>query len=136
MVSSRKLENAIAADLTIKGVPIAQVRCPRGVRLAKGGDFICTVTLEDGQQLPIEVAQRDDRGDVEWHAGALVPVRILEERLERDSPGAKFSCVGRFMVPRKGATFACTSTTGTRTTAWRVTFTDDAGGVEVVPLRR
>lgn len=116
MLDIEQGEAMIEQELTDAGVPVEGVTCPER-EIAQGDVFECTAQI-DGQQLRIEVTQRDAEGTVDFRPlQALLDAREIEkagaELLGADSgTSLRLDCgTAVVLVKDPGATFECPATT-------------------------
>jgi hypothetical protein len=118
-LNARKAESVIRDDLNTRfaaqGLSIVAVSCPEQVRMKQGNGFTCQAQFEGGGTLPVDVAQSDDKGTIEWTVkrrlllGSVVEKQIVDraqssgqqiavscgDRVRVVVPHAKFQCMGK-----------------------------------------
>lgn len=117
MLDTEQAEATISQELTEAGVPVDDVTCPER-EIEQGDVFECTAQI-DGQELRIEVTQRDAEGTVDFRPlQALIDVRQVEEAgaelLGADlGTSLRLDCgTAVALVKDPGDTFECAATTG------------------------
>lgn len=65
-IDGERIEKSIVLELEKqKGIKAKSAACPKDITEKKDGSFQCTVTLDDGATLPIEVKMLGE-GNVKW----------------------------------------------------------------------
>ena len=117
---TRKLDNARAekavADQFTAFFPIERVSCPKGVTLAAGATFVCTVKFTGGDEFKVDARIREIQGDQERYDLKLdepvfdpkgTAAWLTDELSRRHRLEAKVDCG----APRHpGADDSCTAT--------------------------
>jgi Domain of unknown function (DUF4333) len=127
-----KLKRAITQNVEAQaGVRVRDVRCPADVTESKGATFSCTVVGTDGTQAPIQVVQKDAKGNVHFGA-ALLHVREAEAGLlrvidQRSSVRVDSVSCPEILLEAIGRRFRCTFRVGARVGTIAAMFTDVSG---------
>jgi Domain of unknown function (DUF4333) len=127
-----KLKRAIKQNVEAQaGVRVRAVQCPADVAEKKGGTFTCTVVGTDGTQAPIQVVQKDGKGNVDFGA-PLLHVREAEAGILRvidERSGVRVDSVScpEILLEAIGRRFHCTFRVGARVGTIDAAFTDVSG---------
>lgn len=115
-LDAAELEATVAQELNDQGAPVEQVTCPER-ELREGDVFQCTAKL-DGQELRIEMTQRDAEGNVDY---GVLEALLETERVEtvgadligqQAGTSLELDCgTNVWLVKRPGDTFECSATT-------------------------
>jgi hypothetical protein len=69
-LNTSKLEDKIKQGIEQQaGVKVKSVSCPGDVKIKKGATFNCRATTTSGQTAPVQVSQKDDKGNVTYQVG-------------------------------------------------------------------
>ena len=68
-----QLTEQLSADAGVDPAQVS-VSCPEDVEIEQGGEFECTLTAPDGDEVRVEVTMTDDEGNVD----AVVPPQQFE----------------------------------------------------------
>lgn len=60
------VENGIEAGIAQQQRILTTVACPPDIEAREGETFVCTATLANGRQLPVNVTATDDKGNVRY----------------------------------------------------------------------
>jgi hypothetical protein len=115
-LNARKAESVIRDDLNTRfaaqSLKLSAVVCPEQVRMKQGNGFTCQAQFEGGGTLPVEVAQTDDKGTIEWTVkqrlllGAVVEKQIVD-KAQAGGQEIAVSCGDRVRVVVPQAKFQC-----------------------------
>ena len=115
-LNARKAESVIRDDLNTRfaaqSLTVVAVSCPEQVRMKLGNGFTCQAQFEGGGTLPVEVAQTDDKGTIEWTVkrrlllGATVEKQIVD-KAQADGQELAVSCGDRVRVVVPQTKFQC-----------------------------
>ena len=65
-LDSAKVERVIKEGIEKQTGPnTVEVECPKDIEAKAGGKFTCTARAQ-GSEAPVEVIQRDDKGNIRW----------------------------------------------------------------------
>jgi uncharacterized protein DUF4333 len=102
-----KIESSIRAAMADRGVPLAEVNCPRDRAPKVGDTFKCPGTTTDGQKVTFDVTQTDDHGNLSWvHHAMIVEPAKYAARLAEDKL-ADVRCAHPAMVVAEDAPVTC-----------------------------
>lgn len=138
-IDSDKAERTIERLVTAKiGTQVQRVECPSGNTAKQGDSFRCRVTGKDDSAADVTVIETDDEGAVRVSA-RLLPTDETERSLAAKLTGRARTPVGvdcqDIIEARKGVSFDCATTSGTKTARIRARQTDDEGRVRYRPLK-
>jgi hypothetical protein len=130
-------EAVIKSGLTERlEMPFAAVSCPESRAMKAGDVFECQATAESGDDLTVQVTQKDDTGTVIWKLayGKVLSLTALEQQIKDGlaklfSVDASVDCGGKHRVTVKGQTFECTAKAGSESRRVIVTMDDEQGNV-------
>ena len=106
------IRDDLAARFAAQGLVVSAVSCPKDVRMKQGNGFVCQVQFEGGGVLAVAVAQKDDKGTIEWtmNQRLIVASRIEQQIVEQArSQGQEIAlnCGDRVRAVVAQATFQC-----------------------------
>lgn len=133
-IDARKAERFIATTVRDQvGAEVDRVECPDGLTAERGATFDCTVFGTDETAAPVEIYEKDNRGNIRLDA-PLLHVRNLERIIgdgiaKQIGHRAKVSCP-EIIVGRKGGRLTCEVVSGSDRAKVDVTQTDDQGNVD------
>jgi hypothetical protein len=112
------------------GVRVKSVTCPENLKAKKGATFTCTVLAKDGTKGTVLATQQDDKGNVRIAAPFLhtreAEAAIATQISKQVKATVTVTCP-EIVVPKKGGTFKCEGTDGSKTRPIAVTMTDANG---------
>lgn len=119
------IEEQVAADVKEQQGVEVDVACPDDIEPKKGAKFTCTATDPDGNEIPIEVVQEDDEGNVNWTMNVL-DLTVVEESIAPEvssQVGAEITidCPPVLVLAEAGNSVDCD-------------VTDDAGGEGIIRI--
>lgn len=129
------IEEQVAEDVQEQQGVEVEVVCPDDIEAKEGGEFTCTATDPDGNEIPIKVVQEDDEGNVNWTMNVL-NLSAIEESLAPDvtaSVGAEVTidCPAQLVLSEAGNSIDCQATDDLGGEGIiRITATDSEGNVE------
>lgn len=117
------VERQVESDLAERRDVEVEVSCPEEVEAESGGEFTCTATDPEGNELDVDVVQEDDDGNVDWDV-AMLNMPLIEDDLSRRVSRSvrvpvEISCPRILVSSEAGSTVLCDAT-------------DDAGGEGVL----
>lgn len=108
------VERQVESDLVDRRDVDVEVKCPEEVEAEAGGEFTCTATDTEGNELEVEVVQEDDEGNVDWDVAMLNMPLIEDDLSERVSRSVKvpveITCPRILVSPEAGSSFECEAT--------------------------
>ena len=129
------IEEQVAEDIQDEQGVAVEVVCPDDIEAKDGGEFTCTATDPDGNEIPIEVVQQDDEGNVNWTMNVL-NLPVIEESLAPDvtaqvNAEITIDCPDQLVVAEAGNSIDCEATDDLGGEGIiRITATDSEGNVE------
>ncbi len=115
-LSLGSLRQSITDKLAEVDVKVTSVDCPNDRPAKKDDTFNCTVTMEGGQSITVQVRQTDDAGSLSFDVGKQVfATRNVVPELERGLKGSGFAavvvtCPKGIVIPGGAGTLTCTAT--------------------------
>jgi hypothetical protein len=106
------IRDDLATRFAAQGLVVSAVSCPKEVRMRRGQGFACEASFEGGGALPVQVAQTDDKGTIEWTVNQriLVVTRVEQQIVEKaraDGQEVAVTCGDRVRVVVPQAKFQC-----------------------------
>jgi hypothetical protein len=135
-IDSSKVEASIHETSKTKGLPLASISCPAGVKIEKGRTFKCNVTDAQGTAATVTVTMTDNDGTISWDLdGKMVDMKKLGDDMEAkiSAAGGKdvdVKCPSKTFIAKKGCKFTCDATAGTDTLKIAFTCNDDQGDLD------
>lgn len=133
-----KIKSSIQSGVSSQmGLKVDSVTCPTEVEAKAGATFSCTVKTSDlTEDLPVEITQNDDKGNVSWKSKyEVAPSEKVEEEVStslatENNIAADISCPAK-VLKKKGYKFECKAedSSGERAVV-KVEVTNDDGDVE------
>lgn len=105
------VERQIESDLAERRDVEVEVMCPEEVEAETGGEFTCTATDPEDNELEVEVVQEDDDGNVDWDL-AMLNMPLIEDDLSRRVSRTvrvpvEIACPRILVSPEAGSSFEC-----------------------------
>lgn len=133
-----KVKSSIQSGVSSQmGLKVDSVTCPTEVEAKSGSNFSCTVKTSDlTEDLPVEVTQNDDKGNVQWKSKyEVAPSEKVEDEVStslasENNISADITCPTK-VLKKKGYKFECKAEDASGDTATvKVEVTSDDGDVE------
>lgn len=133
-----KIKSSVQSGVSSQlGLKVDSVTCPTEVEAKAGGTFSCTVKTSDlTEELPVEVTQNDDKGNVTWKSKyEIAPSEKVEDEVStslatESNIAADITCPAK-VLKKKGYRFECKAEDASGDTAVvKVEVTNDDGDVE------
>jgi hypothetical protein len=130
-----KVESSIKEGITSQaGLVVESVSCPKDVKIEADATFQCQAKTEKNDSFPVDVKQKDDKGNVAWNLSGLMPLAKVEQEIQQGVEKklelkVTADCGGKVKVVRSGDTFECKVTDGEgKEHTAKITATNNDGG--------
>lgn len=133
-----KIKSSIQSGVSSQmGLKVDSVTCPGEVEAKAGSTFSCTVKTSDlTEELPVEITQNDDKGNVSWKSKyEVAPSEKVEDEVSsslatENNIAADITCPPK-VLKKKGYKFECKAKDSVGDTAVvKVEVTSDDGDIE------
>jgi hypothetical protein len=102
-IQHEKVEKSIREKFEEDDVAFDSIKCPKNVKLKKGGEFECEGETSLGDTFTVSVEQKDDRGSIEWELQG----RIVDPKEIAKKSGGLVDCGKEKVIAVKGTKLSC-----------------------------